>query len=116
MPASIFAEEAAVPPIASVTTAAILFNKSFRRRSGGSVGAEASSLFSLAPMVTPYISVTVTVNTVVAGTILTTVLVKVVVISVAVLHKLLIQKRRDLQERKFTSLKCTQPSLWQTGY
>ena len=89
MPAGISAEEATAPPIASVTTAAILFNKTFRRRSGGSVGAGASSLFSLAPMAT--ISVAATVNTVVFRTVLTTVFVEVAVISVAVLHKLLIQ-------------------------
>lgn len=83
MPAGISAEEATVPPIASVTTAAILFNKTFRRRSGVSVGAGASSLFSLAPIAT--VSVAVTVNTVVVQTVLTTVFVEVVVISVAVI-------------------------------
>ena len=91
MPAGISAEEATVPLITSVTTAAIPFNKTFRRRSGGSVGAGVTSLFSLAPMATLYISVAVTVNTVVVRTVLTTVSIKVVVISVAVLHKLLIQ-------------------------
>ena len=91
MPAGISAEEATVPLIASVTTAAIPFNKTFRRRSGGSVGAGVTSIFSLVPTATPYISVTVTVNTVVVWTVSTTVLVKVSVISIAVLHELLIQ-------------------------
>lgn len=79
------ADEATVPLMAWVTTAAMPFNKAFRRISGGCVGAGAAPLFSLASIAIPYASVAVTVITVVVRIVLTTVSVKVAVTSIAVI-------------------------------